>query len=118
MEPGLSSPETSPRRGRPALWQHAFDYYGDEWQPFPPRGERMWFKKKKKIKEFDPKATEFRELAPGRGGCLASKRAIVDGFGVSYFFRTEPSTKFPDSGWWFLHGTEDEAYMSDGANFD
>jgi hypothetical protein len=77
----------------------------------------MWFRKKKK-KEFDPETDEFLDLAPGRGGCLGSKRAIRDGFGISYIFRSEPSALFKDSGWWFCHGTEDEAFMSDGSNFE
>jgi len=82
------------------------------------RGGPMWFKKKEKKREFDPETDEFLELAPNRGGCMATKRAIKDGFGVSYIFRSEPSTKFRDSGWWFVHGTEDDSYMSDPTNFD
>src|SRR4051794_17361542 len=78
----------------------------------------MWFKKKTKQKEFDPETDPFRELAPGRGACTATKRAVVEGFDVSYIFRTDPSSKFPDSGWWFTHGTEDEDYMGDPTNFD
>jgi hypothetical protein len=76
----------------------------------------MWpFNRKKKPKAFDYHTDEVQPLATGRGGCIASNRATVDGFGVFYMYRSAPINDV-DSGWAFLHGSEDDAYMDDATN--
>lgn len=50
----------------------------------------------------------------GLGGCMASDRITVDGARVGYMYR-EPPIRPEDSGWRFLAGDEDEAYMADPA---
>jgi hypothetical protein len=75
----------------------------------------MWFGRKKKPRAFQYGVDQVADLARGRGGCIASKRAIEDGFGIFYMSRSEPVNDV-DSGWAFLHGSEDEAYMDDPAN--
>lgn len=51
-------------------------------------------------------------MAPGLGGCIASDRIVVDGALVGYMHRAPPINEM-DSGWQFLAGDEDEAYMAD-----
>ncbi|MGA0601476.1 DUF2185 domain-containing protein [Caulobacter sp. KR2-114] len=64
------------------------------------------------MKAFRLRADQIRPLAPGRGGAIASDRIPVDGMPVGYMYRTAPSNPH-DSGWAFLAGDEDEAYMED-----
>lgn len=53
----------------------------------------------------------------GPRGCLATDRILVEGARVGYMYREEP--KFSgDSGWRFLAGDEDEAYLRDSQNSD
>lgn len=75
----------------------------------------MWFRKKPKPEPFDYETSEVKPLATGRGGCIASNRATVDGFGVFYMYRSEPINDI-DSGWAFLHGSEDDEYMDNSKN--
>jgi hypothetical protein len=58
---------------------------------------------------------QIRELAPGLGGCLASDRIVVDGCPVGYMYREAPINP-QDSGWRFLAGDEDDAYMANDAH--
>lgn len=58
---------------------------------------------------------QIRPLAPGHGGCVASDRIPVDGCPVGYMYREAPVREL-DSGWRFLAGDEDEAYMADTGN--
>ena len=58
---------------------------------------------------------EIRPLATGRGGCIASNKITVDGFPVRFMYREEPDNDV-DSGWRFLSGFEDDAYMSNAEN--
>jgi hypothetical protein len=48
------------------------------------------------------------------GGCIATDRITVDGARVGYMYREEPTNEL-DTGWRFLAGDEDEAYMNDDA---
>jgi hypothetical protein len=57
----------------------------------------------------------FQPLAPGWGGCIATDRITVDGCPVGYMYRQVPRNDL-DSGWRFLAGDEDEAYMADLGN--
>ena len=54
-------------------------------------------------------------LMPGPQGCLANNKAITDGFGVYYFYRSEPCDEM-DSGRIFAHGTEGDNYIDDPNN--
>ena len=53
---------------------------------------------------------------PNGDGCIVSDKITREGFKVGYMYRTEPHPDYPDSGWWFLAGNEDEDYMNDPAN--
>ena len=55
---------------------------------------------------------EIKPLAPGRGGCLATDRIVVEGCPVGYMYR-EATSRELDSGWRFFAGDEDDAYMAD-----
>lgn len=48
---------------------------------------------------------------PNREGCIVSDRITKEGFKVGYMDEDNP-----DSGWRFLAGDEDEAYMNDSSN--
>ncbi|MGU3495638.1 DUF2185 domain-containing protein [Xanthobacteraceae bacterium A53D] len=58
------------------------------------------------------KKEDILPLAPNRGGCIASDRITVDGAPVGYMYREAPHVA-EDSGWCFLAGDEDDAYMAD-----
>lgn len=64
---------------------------------------------------FDSK--DMRPLALNRGGALASGKVTVEGRPVGYMYRGTPHNPL-DSGWRFLAGDEDEAYMADASNHD
>ena len=53
----------------------------------------------------------------GNAGCLASNRITVDGMKVGYMYREESDSAFPDSGWRFFAGDEDEEYTDNPDNF-
>jgi hypothetical protein len=63
-------------------------------------------------KVFRLKPKDIQPLAPDHGGCIASDRITVDGELVGYMYREEPDDE-ADSGWRFLAGDEDDAYMDD-----
>lgn len=76
---------------------------------------RLWWRKPGQ-KNFRLSAPELRPLLQnweGAVGCLATDRILVDGCSVGYCYREPPSPGHPDSGWRFLAGDEDEAYLSD-----
>ncbi len=54
----------------------------------------------------------------GNNGCMASNRITVDGRKVGYMYREEPDPTFPDSGWRFFAGDEDDAYCENSENFN
>ena len=58
---------------------------------------------------------DIRPLATGRGGCIVSDRITVEGLPVRFMYREQPRNP-QDSGWAFLSGTEDDAYMADASN--
>ena len=69
--------------------------------------------------DFKLKPEEIKHLTDIKGGCIASNRITVDGENVGYTYREEPDKSFPnDSGWRFLAGTEDDAYLENPNNFD
>jgi hypothetical protein len=55
------------------------------------------------------------DLAPNRGGCIATDMITVEGHKVGYMYREEPDNDI-DSGWRFMSGRESPAYMDDAAN--
>jgi hypothetical protein len=67
-------------------------------------------------KKFHKDASTFTKLVPPMGVCLASDRITVDGMEVGYCYHEEPDDEY-DSGWRFLSGDEDEAYMNNARNF-
>lgn len=70
------------------------------------------------MKKFWLSKEEIRPLLEWNGpaGCMATDRIVVDGCKVGYLYREEPDTDYPDSGWRFLAGDEDDAYMSCAEN--
>ena len=58
---------------------------------------------------------EIRDLVPHRLGAIASDRVTVDGQRVGYMYRSEPMNP-ADSGWTFLAGDEDDAFMDEASN--
>jgi len=59
---------------------------------------------------------EIREIAPGRGACIASDLIVVDGARVGYMYRDPPNNQV-DSGWRFFSGEESQEYADDAGNF-
>lgn len=66
-------------------------------------------------KNFRLSAADIMPLATGHGGCIASNMITVDGRPVGFFYRQKPDNHI-DSGWRFLTGFEDDAYMADDDN--
>ncbi len=66
-------------------------------------------------KQFAIAAEDIKPLAQGHGGAIASDRITVEGLPVRFMYREAPSNP-QDSGWRFLSGTEDDAYMDDATN--
>ena len=56
----------------------------------------------------------------GPEGCFASNRITVEGRKIGYMYREEPDvdSDFPDSGWRFFAGDEDEEYTNNPDNFN
>lgn len=65
-------------------------------------------------REIKPLLTDWAEPE----GCIATDRITVDGQKVGYMYRDEPTEDVPDSGWRFLAGDEDDAYMEDAEKSD
>lgn len=49
-------------------------------------------------------------------GCICSDKITKDGWKVGYMYREEKDSRYPDSGWRFLKGDEDESYMNNPDN--
>lgn len=76
---------------------------------------RMWYRIPQE-KPFLFSAPELRELLPGwegPNGCLATDHITVLGKQVGWCYRERPDGQYPDSGWRFFSGEEDEAYIND-----
>lgn len=52
----------------------------------------------------------------GPEGCFATNRISKDGRHVGYMYREQTDGRFPDSGWRFFEGTEDDEYLADPEN--
>ncbi|MBR2018939.1 MAG: DUF2185 domain-containing protein [Clostridia bacterium] len=70
----------------------------------------MFQKKDKFLKVEFQKLIEWDE--PNGEGCFASDRITKEGFKVGYMYREEPDEGKPDSGWRFLAGDEEDAYIN------
>lgn len=66
-------------------------------------------------KKFALTAPDLKELAPGRGGCLASDHITVERQPIGFMYR-ELSDFEADSGWRFLSGQETPEYMDEPSN--
>lgn len=66
-------------------------------------------------KQFKLSADQIKPLAEGYGGCIATDMITVDGYPVRFMYREAPDNDV-DSGWRFMSGFEDEAYMDDPTN--
>ena len=67
------------------------------------------------MKEYALKAEDIKELAPDYGAAFVTDRITVDGLPVRFMYREAPDYN-SDSGWRFMSGTEDDAYMENAAN--
>jgi hypothetical protein len=67
-------------------------------------------------KQFKLKPEDIKPLATGLGACIASDRITVEGQRVGFMYRAREPDTDGDSGWRFLAGTEDQAYMDDASN--
>ena len=70
----------------------------------------MFFKKKYEIKRV---INSSENLA-----CFASNRITVDGKKIGYMYREKPDTSFPDSGWRFFAGDENDEYANNPDNIN
>jgi hypothetical protein len=66
-------------------------------------------------KNFKLTAEEIKPIAVGYGGCIASDMIVVEGLPVRFMYRAAPHNPM-DSGWQFLSGFENDAYMADNTN--
>jgi hypothetical protein len=67
------------------------------------------------IKQFRLSEDQIKSLAEGYGGCIASDKVTVDGHLVGFMYREAPDHG-ADSGWRFMAGSEDDAYMDNPDN--
>jgi hypothetical protein len=66
-------------------------------------------------KKFVLSREQIRPLVEDHSASIASDRIMVDGARVGFMYR-EASDRPEDSGWRFLAGDEDDAYMDNAAN--
>jgi hypothetical protein len=78
----------------------------------------------RKLIAFEPKQKKFAlpreqisQLVYGCGGCIASDMITVQGLPVGFMYREKPHNGM-DSGWRFLSGRENDAYMADTRNHE
>lgn len=67
-------------------------------------------------KKFFIPGNEIRRIIESTEGCIVTDRITVDGCKVGFMYREEPSEKYPDSGWRFMAGDENEDYMNNSQN--
>ena len=60
-------------------------------------------------------ADQIKPIAEGYGGCIATDKITVEGYPVRFMYREAPDNEL-DSGWRFMSGFEDDAYMDDPDN--
>lgn len=64
---------------------------------------------------YQPEKREWVDLIGNNLACFITKRAMDYGT-IGYMYHSEPSPNHPDSGWRFMYGDEDEAYLKDADN--
>lgn len=67
-------------------------------------------------KNFRIKAEQIKRLITSNEGCIATDRITVDGCKVGFMYKEEANPNYPDSGWRFMAGDEDEDYMNNPNN--
>lgn len=89
-----------------SLVQYLFDtqWFGKEWYEFST--------------EYALDKSEMKKLIDWDGPdmCIATNRITVDHFPVGFMYREVPDSNFPDSGWRFYQGMEDDEYSFDMSN--
>jgi len=68
------------------------------------------------LKRFGQKRSRHHLIWRGPDGCFATNRISRDGCKIGYMYREKTESRFPDSGWRFFEGTEDDAYINDPEN--
>src|SRR5690349_15478188 len=68
-------------------------------------------------KRFHLSNDKIRDLAPGRGWCVATDHILVEGRQVGAMLREEP-VNIADSGWRFFSGLESDEYLNDPDNLE
>lgn len=53
---------------------------------------------------------------PNGEGCIVSDMITKEGWKVGFMYRDEPMSDYPDSGWRFFKGDEDEEYSNNPQN--
>lgn len=53
---------------------------------------------------------------PNGTGCIASDMITKEGWKIGYMCRNAPAENYPDSGWCFYKGDEDDEYSNNPAN--
>ncbi|UFH60291.1 DUF2185 domain-containing protein [Sulfurovum mangrovi] len=61
----------------------------------------------------DPK--DIKPLVVGLGACIATHMIVEEGYPVRFMYREYPDNEY-DSGWRFMSGYEDDAYMDNPDN--
>ena len=65
---------------------------------------------------LDKRKENNKKIISYGNGCIASKKIFDENYKIGYMKREVPSDKYPDSGWRFFVGDEDEKYTSDNNN--
>ena len=78
-------------------------------------GGGFWYEppRKKAFRLWPSEVRMYLRDWEGPNGCFVTDRIAVDGCKVGWCYREEPETEFPDSGWRFFAGDEDQAYLSE-----
>jgi hypothetical protein len=66
-------------------------------------------------RKFGLSKDQIKPLAEGHGSCIATDRITVEGYPVRFMYREAPADDI-DSGWRFMSGFEDDAYMDNPSN--
>jgi len=69
-----------------------------------------------KVKNYVLSPNQIVRIIESNEGCIASDRITVDGCKVGFMYREETDGKWPDSGWRFFAGDENEDYMNNSSN--
>lgn len=81
-------------------------------------GGGMWYvpPRKKDYLLWEPELRLYLPRWEGPNGCFATNHITVLGKKVRWCYREKPDGKFPDSGWRFFSGEEDDGYVNDLAH--